>query len=411
MIKGSGIAQLMSICALPLFTRLYTSSLLGDYFLYVAIATLLSVGLSLQSHLTIVLAKTKDEAQENCFFALVINAITHSGLYFLLFLIGWLLPFIKPELEIPKLVYLYPLGSFLLSLQLIFEGYLNYNSSYKVMSKGRILRVSLMLVIQILTVWLFGPTINTLILGHLAGVLSVLVYIYICTNPFPDSKPYSGIAKFKNTYKDILVYNTGISLINSASNQLPLLIIKILFGAEAVGYYGMALRIFSTPLNLVGQNIGIVFYKKCAERLNKGNNLRVLLKSTIVTLVKFGVIPLVLLMLFSKPILVLVLGSEWGISGQLIQYLSPWLFLMYISSSVSYLITVLKLQKLMLVYEGFLLIFRITVLMLGYYVFNSFHISVGGISSVGFIFNVFFVYLLWSFVKKYDRGLKSNLYE
>ena len=71
-------------------------------------------------------------------------------------------------------------------------------------------------------------------------------------------------------YKDIPLFSTLISLLNTISNQLPIFLLTRFFGFASAGLYGLSHRVVAAPMGLIGQSVGEVFYQKAPLQILMG---------------------------------------------------------------------------------------------------------------------------------------------
>jgi O-antigen/teichoic acid export membrane protein len=185
------------------------------------------------------------------------------------------------------------------------------------------------------------------------------------------------------------------------SNQLPLFLLTRFFDAGAAADYGLASRVVSAPMGLIGQSVGQVFYQEASEIKNKNKPLDDIVKTIYKRLFKIGIIPFIILAAFAPVIFKIVFDSEYETSGQITRIIIPWLFLGFLNAPVSYIITILNKQKTILLYDTGLLISRFVALYSGYYFYNSIMISVLFYSVTGIIFNGL-LYFYFIFISKHS---------
>jgi O-antigen/teichoic acid export membrane protein len=406
LLSGIGIGQLLSFASLPFLSRLYSTSQLGEYFLIYSISVIGSALFSLQSHLIIVRSNTVDDARSNLAFSILINALT--VIVFFAGLMVWLkIPFLYQLIHSLGYKVLYcPFFAFLLSTQFSFDNYLNFNQKYKKLRQIKILRILIMVVLQLALPFFFDSSSHLLVLSQLGGLISISAINWSELQPFKAFKlNVPSIVSYYSKNSDILVMSTGISILSAFSINLPYVFFGFYFGSAETGYYGMAQRIIGTPLNLFGESMGVVFYQKGAQLKNCHKRLLPLLKKTLWLLFKYGIGPILLIIAFAKPVLLILLGREWEMTGSLLQILSPMLFLVYINSAVSYLISILKIQKRWLMNEAIQMILRVLALWIGFKLSGDFLITVACLSAAGIILNVYFAYYFYRHTNAYDKSL------
>jgi O-antigen/teichoic acid export membrane protein len=104
----------------------------------------------------------------------------------------------------------------------------------------------------------------------------------------------------------------------------------------------MVLRL---PLMFIGVSIGQVFFNRCSEMINKGEEIYDLLRRTLVLLFGLSIVPFLLVMLFGGPLFELVFGQNWGESGAYSQIMAMWLMLNFVHSPISNIPIILQRQK------------------------------------------------------------------
>jgi len=201
-------------------------------------------------------------------------------------------------------------------------------------------------------------------------------------------------------YKDIPVFNSTLDVMNSISNQLPIFLITKYFGLVNTSYYGLSHRIVASPMGVISEAFGQVFYQRASEIKNANENLYQFVKKTYLSLFKIAVIPFLIVLIFAPLIFKIVFGSSYENAGKLTQILIPWLFVMFLNSPITFLITVLNKQRQKIIYDFLLLLFRGASLVFGYLFFNNLYATIALFSLVGFLFNCFLVYYFLKLSRK-----------
>ena len=81
----------------------------------------------------------------------------------------------------------------------------------------------------------------------------------------------------------------------------------------------------------------------------------------------------------------------------------PWLFVMFLTSPLAPILTVLKLQDVTLKYDVVLLIARVLAILAPIIIFDNIEMSVISFSIIGFMFNSWLLFFIFKTVKKYDE--------
>lgn len=109
-----------------------------------------------------------------------------------------------------------------------------------------------------------------------------------------------------------------MTLLDSLTVALPLLLIVSSYGNENAGLYSQIQRIIGAPLLLVGMVAGQVFYKYAGDRYRSGEAIFPLMRLFFLGLSIAGVVLLSLSFFFGEQLVVLLLGSAWEMDRMLI---------------------------------------------------------------------------------------------
>jgi O-antigen/teichoic acid export membrane protein len=407
---GTAIAQALPILLLPVITRLYPKGALGFYFVYAGIGLLSQIIVSFQYQLSIVLPKKKKDADNlliiNFIIIISVSVIMFLGIFLFFDIIAG---FIKQK-ELLQWLYMIPVSAFFLGSFNALSYYFNREKKYKTISAGKVLKTLFYSTVHIvLGVWDFKN--SGLIIGLIIGQFistGFLFYKLIFNTDFCFKFNYSELKILLIRYKDIPVFNTIISFLNMLSNQLPLFLLTRYFNASAAADYGLANRIVTTPMGLIGQSVGQVFYQEASAIKNNNISLENIVKTTYKRLFKIGFIPFILLAAFAPFIFKIVFNTDYESSGQITRILIPWLFLMFLNSPLSFIITILNKQKVMVFYDIILLICRFVALYSGYYLFNNIFASVALYSLAGFVLNGMLIFYFIFISKQPIKEIYGN---
>ena len=108
----------------------------------------------------------------------------------------------------------------------------------------------------------------------------------------------------------------------------------------------MAWRVLDAPLILINGAVARVFFQKLSTV--EPGQMQPLVRTTIKRAVLIGIVPFALIFLLSPWIFPLFFGSQWDQAGDFGRALTPWLFMMLITSPISNLFVVTEHQDWML---------------------------------------------------------------
>ena len=245
-----------------------------------------------------------------------------------------------------------------------------------------------------------------LLLGHITGLAAGTTTLMTLFNRdyWKENRKikFQQISKLIKRYRNFPLYSSWAGIVNTIGIQMPVLVLTFFWGPGKAGLYALGLRVIETPMRMVGQAIGQVFFSSAADAYHKGNLAEITDK--IVTILVQCTLPVMLLFLIIGPeLLSFVFGDSWRESGIYAQYLSPWLFLVFVGSPLSILPSVLEKQQYEFIFKVILMVGRTLMLFLGAYKQNIF-LAVGLFSCFSTV--CFLMYMNWTLSISGNKPLK-----
>jgi O-antigen/teichoic acid export membrane protein len=395
LLSGSAIAQAIPILIMPVLTRIYPTEVFGIFFIYSSMILVLTIISTLEYELAIVLPE-KDEEAINVFALSIIVAFIIS-----LLILGVVTLFFDSicnllgDKNIGEWLYFIPLSVLLVGIYQALNFWNNRKKKYKVISYSKVAKTTTSGSVQFGS-GVAGYTGIGLIGGLISGQFIAAVFIYFKTiKEIRDLWKHVSFPKIitqAKKYKEIPLFNTVIDGLNTLSNQLPVFLIARFFGVQMVSFYGLANRVITTPMGLIGQSVGQVFYKEASDIFNSKRDFYGFIKKTYIRLFKIGIIPFALLALLSPIVFSLIFGEEWELAGTFTQILVPWLFIAFLNSPITHIVTILTRQKQIVVYDILLFVVRFASLYVGYKFYNDVYIAIILYSLTGLLFNIFLLF-------------------
>ena len=173
------------------------------------------------------------------------------------------------------------------------------------------------------------------------------------------------LRKVASRYKRFSIFTSLSTTANTISTQVTPLLFSIFFGPIIVGFYSIAISVVSMPMTLIGNAIGQVFFQKASEEKNKTGNIKNIVTELHQDLFKLGIFPTLLLIILGPLLFSLIFGEAWLTAGHFAAILAPWFFLVFISSPLSTLFSVLEKVEIILILNITVLVSRISVLIIG----------------------------------------------
>ncbi|HSB66496.1 MAG TPA: oligosaccharide flippase family protein [Anaerolineales bacterium] len=370
LVSGTTLAQLITVVTAPIISRLFTPQAFGILYVFTSMITIVSVVICLRYEFAIVLPES-DEDAANLVGLCVLVAIGISILVGLLLLIlGRPLVNLLNAPNLYGFLWLIPIGL----LTLGFFQALNYwNTRTKHFGRLSIARVSASFTTSALPIFLGllgSATAGGLIFSYIAGAL-----VFTCVLGYQVLKEsgaffYRFIQRTRmrvnlKRYRKFPLVDSWGSFINNLSWQLPSLMLLYFFSETVVGYYSLSNRLILLPLTLLGNSIAQVLYQHSAELRSNPDQLSRTVQSVFHRLVAVGLFPAVVLAVAGPQLFTIVFGAGWTEAGRYAQILSPWMFVLFISTPLGNLFATLERQELSLVVNSVILVTRFASLAIG----------------------------------------------
>lgn len=360
LVGGTAGAQLISVLAAPLLTRLYSPEAFGILAAFSAILALCLVAAAGRYELAIPIPEKEDDAANlaalSVCIALVFTAL--ASIVFVLFReeIAGLLN--VPQLA--ELLWILPIGILAGISYEIFSKWSLRKRNYKAIAKTRLMQSIATLFVQVLGSP-FGAV--ALVVGQAAGqgVGTVRLALSAARDYSWGRCNLSGAKAQASKFRRYPQYSLWSGLLNTSSLQLAPLVFVAAYGPVVAGLYALTLRVLSMPGGLIGNAIGNVFLAEAPSAIRSGA-LKPLVSKLHNNLAKAAALPAVVITLFGKDLFGWVFGASWAQAGLYAQMMAPWIYLQFQWAPLSMIGNLLELQKQILVAHILNLAIRLAVL-------------------------------------------------
>ena len=406
LLSSNALSQLIAIIVYPFVTRIYNPAVFGEFTLIISITSIVSLIATGKYELAILLPKSEKKAValfQLCFFLNIIFFII--SLFIVLLCKTGIAIFLNQEklsslfLFIPFIILLtgyWQTMNYFLIRQKKYYNVSVYNVTQSIFNSGLKCLLGVKGLIQSGLMWatLCGQFIATLI-----SVISGRAYF---KNALKIDK--AQIVHVAKVYSNFPKFELPHGLLNSFAGNLPILLLSFYFEMDKIGLFSLALTLGFRPINLFTNSVYQVLYRKMAEKLqNKetlGDNIFSFYKTCCVVF-----LPFFLLFLFiSEWVFGLFFGIEWKESGFYLKLMLPWLFMIILTASSSFIPDLFFRQKTAMMIEIVYVLLRLSALLAGIY-FNNFRLAITLYCAVSAI--MLGVKILWYLylIKKYERTI------
>lgn len=416
--SGTALAQAINLAVSPIITRIYGPEAFGALGSFTAIVSLLGTVSALSYPIAIVLPASNQDAIGLARLSLVLTMVT--ALCLSIVCIAWydpILDFFNLQTLGRQVFFLVPavVGAGMMSVT---SHWLIRNHRFHIEA-----RIKVMQAIWINTAKVgFGIIwpISAVLIG-IAAIASFLHSLLVMSTDRSlaysvfDPKQLLQWCRSKKTpmglarrYLEFPFYRTPQNLINSLSQNMPILLLGGLFGLQVVGFYALARSVLAAPVQLIGNSVKTVFFARISSAKNHGEPLQPLILRSVLGLTALGSLPFGATIAFGPTLFAYLFGASWREAGEYSQWLSIWLMFAIANRPCVSAIPVLQLEKFMLLYEVALAISRALSILAPHYFGYSALDSIRLFSVVGALFNATLIPLVSAVATKSDNADKNG---
>jgi lipopolysaccharide exporter len=388
LISGTALASIINFLSLPVLARIYSVEDFGHFQLLFSLITIFGVISCLKYEMTLTLPEDKARS-DNLFFVSILVLTGFTGILYFLFT-----GFGKEVLSLYNAEHLIASGHwiapavFSLGLYELMNYVFMRNKAFGKMAKYRVMQVSLVQASAII-MGFYSPSFEKLIFSFIIGNMVISFLMIIQSNLSLSNISLSSMSAAAFSFRKFPMINTPMALVNTFSMQLPVFMLSVYFSTEIVGYYMMASRILTAPMQLISRSVGRVYYKEAADSLKVSKQKIIkIFNTTIRRVAKIGLIPSIIVILLAPILIKWFLGEEWIVVGTFMQIMMPWIFFQFVNISVSTTFSVVNRQEI-----GFILI--VISVILRYSVMNYWHetalIQITALSIVASLFYISYI--------------------
>ncbi len=256
--------------------------------------------------------------------------------------------------------------------------YYNRRGNFYIIGLNRLLRAFFVSILFILLGLYFGNFYGLIIADILGYSLALTVFVPTKKKLFSLFKhKKNDLLKLAKKFINFPKYQVFSEIIAKMSENLPTLLFGILYSVADQGLVAFALRVFAAPVTLISGSVGDVFQKRASDQLIEFGDCSNTFKKTSKFLFKISIIPFIISLLFLKNAANLFIdeSNEWYEIINVMYILLPYLFLQFNVSCLGRMLVIANKLKLDLVIQIFLLIFLVSGIYAGKYIFDSFNVS------------------------------------
>lgn len=366
---GTTFAQILTVLAAPVLTRLYGPDDFGVWAIYLSITSIISVIACMRYEYSIMLPESSEEAV-NLLGLSFLAVLLVTGLTFpVIWCFKEPIVNILNSQQIGNYLWLVPPFIFVNGLFLALNSWNSRTKLFKRLSLSRVFSSVSSTVTQVGIGFIEKTGASGLIVGSLAGQ-SIATFALggqiwrddrkLIVKNLSWEKIYEGFKK----YRKFSLVDTWGALMNSISWQLPAFLLSAFFTPAVVGFYSLGFRLLQMPMSLIGGSISQVFFQRASRAFTEGT-LASLVENVFRMLVVIGMFPILILTIVGSDVFTVIFGKAWAEAGIYAQILSLWAFVWFISSPLTAIYVVVKKYHFGFHYNFFNLVTRLLSLTIG----------------------------------------------
>ena len=349
LLTGTTLAQGITLLISPILSRLFNPHDFGVFGTFLSIVSAIALIASLRYEIAIVLPKKEDVAINLLALAalltLIISTLSFIGvLLFKYFYQGY--EFLDQDLKF--LLYFIPVLILFIGFYQILNNYANRLKKYRSIVNYRVSNSLVSSSVNIAMGGMKFGSIGLLVGAILGNGISVVIFFKEMYKDIKEQSGYISKRKMKEiafSYREFPLVNSFQSISDMLQINGIIYFIIYFFNSFIVGSFSYALRILQAPMNLLGSAMAQIFYQQASELKNNGENLKDIVKKTMIKSALTG-LPIFLTIIFFGPqLFAFVFGETWREAGVYARILSPMLFFDFIRSPVSQVPLIIGRQK------------------------------------------------------------------
>lgn len=258
--SGSLAASLISLLSFFIIAKLYSVDVLGEYYMFVAVVTILNMVSTFGYLQTMPLLKDselRDMYFSIGFLAFIILIVVSPALVF--YIEHWLLLIFNSYLVVV----------FSLNEQLFIR-----DQKIKELNTARISRTVINMIFLISSFYIFGDDLLCMIIMNVIAILVTNIFIYIY---FIKNYSLFKMVKFDfSVLKEYLKFPRFIGpgmIFHTLAYQVPILVAGNFFSPAIAAYYNMAYKLVYTPASLISGSVNQVFMGKLSISNRNNSNI------------------------------------------------------------------------------------------------------------------------------------------
>jgi Membrane protein involved in the export of O-antigen and teichoic acid len=389
--SGTALAQVVTMAASPLVTRLYGAEAFGVLGTFTAIVNTLLPVAALNYPSAIGLPKSELEARKIAFLSIRISICTSLMVLVVLLIAGGEISRLLNLQGMEGVILLVPLAMFFSAICSVTNQTMIRHRLFS--TRARVTVAQSILLNATKVGWgLHGPTAIALVViatfGRAAHAFMLQAGLRFHRSDTDENQTAVGSFDLARRYIDFPRYQMPLGFSNAFAEALPALMLGALYGPRIVGFYVLCRTILWLPVGLVAQSVGEVFYPRINEAVREGADARNLIMRSTMALSCVALFPCLMLVIAGPKLFSFVFGQEWSAAGEFARVMAILLFSAFVNRPSMASAPALRLQRYLLANSVVGVGLKALGIYLGYLWYADAVASVAGFSIAGTVSNI-----------------------
>jgi O-antigen/teichoic acid export membrane protein len=378
LMSATTVAQGIAILIYLVLAQIYSTSEHGIFALYMSIIAVTGI-MSTGKYESAVMMPHEDQ---NAFNLVGLSSfLCTSFSIFLLVLVGLFhksFAILLGDPLIEKWLWFVPLSTFMIGHFQSLSYWSNRKKRFGTMAVANVGQSLSNSAVKVSTAKVFangGGLIAGAIIGQFIGIVIFIKDLFTKDKHFLSKMNIAGMKNMAREYKFFPRFNMFHNLINNFSANLPIFVISSKFGSGEAGLYSFGFLMLFRPVNLVTSSFTQVFSQRIISQYNQGKNIYSDVKRLTIKLFQVGILPFLVAGIAGPLLFSLFFGEKWFEAGKYMQILLPWIFVVLVSSPLSFLPDMLKRQQTAMWLDVIKIAVRIPALAIGVY-YNNIYLAI-----------------------------------
>lgn len=400
--SGTAAAQVIGFALTPIISRLFSPTDFGVFGSFNSVATIIAAGATLQYTQAIMLPKEKEDA----IHLFVVSCLCTSIVAFLFLICCIIFPTALTSLMKTNGIWalaMLVVATIISGLNESFQAWSVRVKAFKHTSASQVVRSLSSSGTQIGFGYLKAGAAGLIVSSILADILASLNLARVVLRDLSALRRnirWTRMIQLAKEYSDFPMYSASMNVINSLSLGLPVLLLMHFYGIAVAGAYAFGMRVLSVPMGFVLNALRQVLFQKAAETHNDRNKLMPLYVKITSGLFALALFPSLVIFIWAPQLFAWVFGSQWHMAGEFTRSLVLWMMFMFCNLPAVLFARIIRIQRMMFVYDVVLLAARAGVLILGGLYMTASH-TVMSFSVIGAIMNIIYIFIVgYALMKK-----------